>query len=187
MKKIFFSSLVATLIFIPSTASAALVPACATTGNGGICCAMLMLSNITKLILGIVGAGSLLFFMYGGFSWITSMGSPEKVQKGKTIMLNTIIGIFIVLIAWTVVNFTIYTLTDTAEGNNVLTGPNQKWYQICEDVDLCEEQGAGWSCQDISGCGLSEATREACETADNCALNLCSGGNNTVCCNPNLP
>lgn len=59
--------------------------------------------NVANFLLSIIGSVTLLMFVYGGFTWLTSGGSAEKVKRGTGIMVNTAIGIVIVLGAATVV------------------------------------------------------------------------------------
>ena len=104
-----------------------ILPCCATSGDGDFCCALLVAQNITQWILGIIGSGALLMFVYGGFLWITSAGKSEQVKKGQSILINTILGIFVVVIAWFAVNFVISSL---AGSPNIAGGT--AWYEICK-------------------------------------------------------
>jgi len=164
-----------------------ILPGCATAGNGGICCALLTISNLARWILGIVGASALLFFVYGGFLWITSAGVSSRVQQGQKIMTGTVVGILIVVLAWTAVNFIItsFVNTDEAQTKFKFTGPDDNWYSMCEGWDACKSLGSKWSCQILPACGLTNYTQ--CEKADNCERFLCPEGNNNVCCNPEIP
>jgi hypothetical protein len=61
--------------------------------------------GVSNWILGSVGAIALLFFIYGGFVFILSGGNEEKVKEGKTILLNSIIGLVIVFASYLIVQF----------------------------------------------------------------------------------
>lgn len=61
--------------------------------------------NVSKIILGTVGSLALLFFVYGGVSFLISAGSQDKVQKAKTILTNATIGLAVVLLSWLIVRF----------------------------------------------------------------------------------
>jgi len=56
-------------------------------------------------ILGISGSLALLFFIYGGFTFLISGGSSERVTKGKTILINSIIGLAIIFCSYMIINF----------------------------------------------------------------------------------
>jgi len=82
------------------------------------CCGECKLANFTntavmvaKSLLGLVGSLALLMFVYGGVMWIFSGGDPEKVQKGRKILTGAVIGVIIVLGAYTLVNFAVQALT----------------------------------------------------------------------------
>lgn len=179
MSKKIFLILLFIYLTLPQVAQAALVPECARSGEGSFCCALLMISNFSRWLLGIIGAGALLMFIYGGFSWITSFGNSNKIQKGKDIIVKSTVGVFITAIAWFGVNFVITSLA----GSPQIVGTNKAWYAICEGFK-CSDMGPGWSCQNVRGCKLQDYTQ--CEEAKNCERFLCPGDNNNVCCNPDM-
>jgi len=55
-----------------------------------------ILSNLINAGMGILGSVTLLVFVYGGFLWLVSAGSPEKIKKGSQAMLWAVIGLFLV-------------------------------------------------------------------------------------------
>lgn len=63
--------------------------------------------KIGELALGFVGSLALVFFVYGGFTMILSMGNAEKVKKGREILIASVIGIVIAFSAYAIVNFTL--------------------------------------------------------------------------------
>lgn len=69
--------------------------------------------NVSRLILGLLGSVALVMFIYGGVMFLVSAGSSEQVKNGKTIILNAVIGIIIVLFAWIAVNTIVAALTGT--------------------------------------------------------------------------
>jgi len=62
-------------------------------------------NNIIRAALGMIGAIALLMFVYGGFLWLTSGGSPDKVKKGKDVMVWAAIGLVIVFTSAALVSF----------------------------------------------------------------------------------
>lgn len=85
------------------------------------------LYSISKLILGITGSLALLMFVYGGFIWLISGGNKEAVQKGKNILIAATIGIIIVFVAYSAVEFTIKGLTDATEGKEKAKIFDEEW------------------------------------------------------------
>lgn len=70
-------------------------------------------------IMGIVGSLALAMFIYGGLVWMTAAGSPEKVTKGKNILIWATIGIVVIFSAYTIVRFIITSI----EGEPAATTP----------------------------------------------------------------
>ncbi len=48
---------------------------------------------------------AVVFIIISGYSWITSMGDPEKIQKGQRGLTASIIGLVIVFIARIIIDF----------------------------------------------------------------------------------
>ena len=63
----------------------------------------LVIGRLVQALLGIVGALALLMFVWGGFQWLTSMGAPDKVKKGKDTLIWATIGIAVIIMAYTLV------------------------------------------------------------------------------------
>jgi hypothetical protein len=64
-----------------------------------------LIGRIIKAVLGIVGALALAMFVFGGFTWLTSGGSPDKIKKGKDILMWAVIGLIIIFTSYTLVDF----------------------------------------------------------------------------------
>ena len=86
-------------------------------GTGGITL-MQMISNILTFILMFTWIIAVVFAVYGGFKIMTAAWDEDKVKKGKTTLINSLIGIFVVLIAYTLVGW-IFTEADTLSGTGV--------------------------------------------------------------------
>lgn len=63
--------------------------------------------QVAEIILGLVGALSLIMFVYGGVVWLISGGSAEQVSKGKEIILGSVIGLLIVFGSYTIIKFVV--------------------------------------------------------------------------------
>lgn len=55
-----------------------------------------IIKQVITVALGIIGALTLLMFVWGGFEWLTSAGNPEKVKSGTQTMIWAIIGVILV-------------------------------------------------------------------------------------------
>ncbi|KKR96777.1 MAG: hypothetical protein UU49_C0040G0004 [Candidatus Magasanikbacteria bacterium GW2011_GWC2_41_17] len=74
-------------------------------------------ARLIKAGLGIAGSLALLFFIYGGFLWLTSGGSPDKIKKGKDVFLWSVVGLVIIFSSYLMVDFVIKALTKGAADN----------------------------------------------------------------------
>ncbi len=59
--------------------------------------------NILQWILAVMSVAAFAYFIYGGFVFLTSGGSSQRVEKGKNILVNTVIGIILILSAFTII------------------------------------------------------------------------------------
>ncbi len=106
-KILFFTIAAAFLSTTALPARAAILPACATdvTAVLQLSCFLTLLIGVSQFILGLTGSLALLFFVYGGFLFLTSGGKSDQVQKGKTILTQATIGIIIIFGAYLAVSF----------------------------------------------------------------------------------
>jgi len=72
-----------------------------------------LIGRIIKSVLGIVGSIALLMFMYGGFMWLMSAGSPERVKKGQQALVWASIGLAVIFASYAMVNFVINSLVSS--------------------------------------------------------------------------
>lgn len=82
--------------------------------------------NATNVLLGLSGSVALLYFVYGGITFLISGGSAEKVSSGKQIITNAVIGLIIIFTSFVVIKFTMEALGFTQSG---VFGP---WNQSLE-------------------------------------------------------
>lgn len=69
-----------------------------------------VVQNLLNTTFGVVGIIAVIMIIIGGFHYMTSQGSPEKVQKGKNTILYGIVGLVICLSAFAIVNFVLASL-----------------------------------------------------------------------------
>jgi hypothetical protein len=70
-----------------------------------------VVATLINFVLSLVGSISLLLFIYGGITWMTSAGAPAQVKKGKDIVIWAIIGLAVVFTSYIMVKFVIQGLT----------------------------------------------------------------------------
>lgn len=61
--------------------------------------------NVSQMVLGLVGSLSLLMFIYGGFTFLLSAGSPEAIKKAQGIIIAAVIGLAIVFASYSIIQF----------------------------------------------------------------------------------
>lgn len=66
-----------------------------------------------------------LLFLIGGIMMVAAGASEDNYKKGKTIIVNTLIGVVIVLSAWAIVNTLIVTVGSSAAGIKV-----ENWWTV---------------------------------------------------------
>ncbi len=77
----------------------------------------LVIARVVQVIFGFLGIIAVLLVVYGGFLWMTSAGDPAKVEKAKKVLLNAIIGLIIILLAFVIVSFVIRSIQGVTGGN----------------------------------------------------------------------
>ena len=82
------------------------------TGPGGL------IYRIISLLLFVAGALAVLFVIIGGYQYITSGGNEEAAEKGKKTLLNAIIGVVVIILAYVIINV----IVNTVSGSGGLFG-----------------------------------------------------------------
>lgn len=158
MKKLF---IILAIIFLPLAAKAAETGfldslACIKTGDCQLADVAVGFTLLIKKLLGYMGAVALLFFVIGGFKWLTSRGNPESVRTGQRIMTNTVIAIFIAFTSYLLLSFFV---------NNIL-GVRSDFGRIGSGPAECEGKTNGTACQVVEGREVNpyECYNQKCET-----------------------
>lgn len=86
-----------------------------------------IIARVIRILLGFLGTVALAIVMYGGFLYMTSGGSEERVGKAKKWLINGIIGMVIIMSAFALTSFIIGALSDATgitngSGTNTGTG-----------------------------------------------------------------
>jgi hypothetical protein len=63
-----------------------------------------LIIRVITWILAITLAVDVLFMIIGGFLYITSAGNEERAKKGRTTVINAIIGLVIIILAYVIAN-----------------------------------------------------------------------------------
>ena len=93
-----------------------------------------MFLNWAELLAYGIGSFAILMFVIGGVLWIPPAGNPERVQRGRTILVEAVVGTLLLFAAYTIIGFAIAALVGTPPGGKVtLFGGTNEWYEICTE------------------------------------------------------
>lgn len=75
-------------------------------------------ARIIRQALGLIGLIFLVLTLYAGYLWMTASGEEENVTKAKNILRTSIIGLIIILAAYSITNFVIFRLFRSTVGGS---------------------------------------------------------------------
>lgn len=77
----------------------------------------IIVGRIIQVALGLLGITAVVLIIYGGFMIMTSGGNDEKISKGKNILITSVIGLGIILAAYSITTFVLENLYTATTGN----------------------------------------------------------------------
>ena len=75
-----------------------------------------IVGKIIKVVFSLVGIILVVLMIAGGFMWMTSAGNAEKVDKAKKLMSSVLIGLIIIILAYSISYFIIGKLSGVTTG-----------------------------------------------------------------------
>lgn len=69
------------------------------------------LAGIMEAVLSLIGVILIVLILYAGILWMTARGNDEQVERARKYIANAIIGLIIVLMAYTITIFVVQQLT----------------------------------------------------------------------------
>lgn len=84
----------------------------------------LIVANVIRTALGLLGIIALIIVLYGGFVWMTAGGNEEKIATAKKILRDGAIGLLIILSAYAIVSFVISKFLAAGSGGVTAGGGN---------------------------------------------------------------
>ena len=73
-----------------------------TEGEKSLMSNVSMLINVFASVMGFLAIGMII---YGGFMLLTAQGDPARIKRGKDVVLYSVIGLILVMLAYAIVNF----------------------------------------------------------------------------------
>lgn len=77
-----------------------------------------IIARTIRILLGLTGTVFLVLTIYAGYLWMTAGGNEDEVTKAKTLLTQAVMGLGIILLAYSITIF----VFNTAMGKGVLTG-----------------------------------------------------------------
>jgi hypothetical protein len=71
-----------------------------------------IIGQVIKTIISFLGVIFFILIVYGGFMWMTARGNADQIDKAKKIIMNSIVGLVLVLFAYAITWYIIFQLTD---------------------------------------------------------------------------
>ncbi|MFA6161575.1 MAG: pilin [Patescibacteria group bacterium] len=152
-----------------------------------------LLGRMIKTFLGIVGGIALLVFVYGGVMWMTARGDSAQVKKGQEALTTAVIGLFIVMFAYTLAGSFVSFLTSeqrdiaAEEGRTAVEAPTvadqnassiaaqqaaaEQDVQAGQDAAVSAGAASGVNIPPIGGCDSPSLTQDQ---QKGCATFICT-------------
>ena len=64
-----------------------------------------LVTDLVKIVLGLMGLVAVIIVLYAGFIWMTAQGDEDKVKKAKDMLKNGVIGLIIIVLAYTLASW----------------------------------------------------------------------------------
>ena len=81
-----------------------------------------IISTVIEVFLGLLGIIFLVLIIYAGYNWMTAQGDEEKVTKAKDTLQRAVIGLIIIIAAYSITYFVFSSLPGGGGGDDGLTG-----------------------------------------------------------------
>lgn len=74
----------------------------------------LVAADIINWLLGLLGIAAIVIILYAGFLWMTSAGNDENIKKAKGMLSAGVVGLVIILAAYSIARFVVGALIKAA-------------------------------------------------------------------------
>lgn len=98
-------------------------PSSGTNGNGLSKFIFAIVLNVIEILLQLIGYVAVGFIIYGGFKYLTSAGSADRITAGRKVITNALVGLVISFMSVAIVNLVATNINTTAgDGCAAATG-----------------------------------------------------------------
>ncbi len=91
------------------------------------------ISNLVGILLGVVGAIGVGYFIYGSYLYLTASGAPHQMERGKSAMMTALAGIVLAMVAFGVVELVMDAVVNPAVDVGDVPDPNSGKADTAED------------------------------------------------------
>ncbi len=135
--------------------------------------------SIIQVALGFLGIIAVIFVLYAGWMWMSSVGDAARIEKARKILVSAVIGIIIILAAWGITAFLIRNLGNAIGIANCTPGTSESCNGCSgSGYKTCQADGSWSRCS--SACNIGE---NCCSGI--CQIGACSSGPNPDNCDAN--
>ncbi|MBT4121016.1 MAG: hypothetical protein HOA57_01325 [Candidatus Magasanikbacteria bacterium] len=71
---------------------------------------------MVRVVLGLLGTIALVIVLYAGFKWMTAGGNEENVKDAQKILMAAVIGLVIILTAYSITRFVTTRILEATKG-----------------------------------------------------------------------
>ena len=64
-----------------------------------------IISFVIQIVLFFAGLATLIYLLMGAYDWLTSSGEKEKLQKAQNKIVSALVGMFLIVVAFTLFSF----------------------------------------------------------------------------------
>ena len=84
------------------------------------------ISNLTGILMGLVGVVAAGYFVYGAYMYLTASGAPHQMERGKAAMMTVLVGVVLALVAYAVIELVMGAVVNPAVTPDV-PSPTTGW------------------------------------------------------------
>ena len=71
--------------------------------------------NVVKVFLTLIGIIFMVLILLAGYTWMTSQGSEDKINEAKSRLKTGVIGLIIIIAAWSITHFVVRYIRQAVE------------------------------------------------------------------------
>ena len=103
----------------------------------------ILVANIIRIALGLLGIVAVGLILYAGFKWMTAQGDAKQVDEAKRILTQAVIGLLIIVSAYAIASFIINSLLGVGGTTGTTTGGGQDTTQCIGLSATCPSGALG--------------------------------------------